>query len=103
VPTALFVVKATIPRHRERAFNRWYNDVHVPDVLKFPGVVSARRYRALLGEDRYRYMAVYELRDEKTLRAFLRSAHLVRLRRDYDRAFGRVSERARFAYTQVFP
>ena len=101
--TALFVVKATIPRARERAFNRWYDDVHVPDVLKFPGVVSARRYRALSGEDKYRYMAVYELRDERTLRAFVRSTHMVRLRRDYDRRFGRVSARARFSYRQVFP
>jgi hypothetical protein len=25
------------------------------------------------------------------------------LRRDYDRWFGKVSERARFAYTQVWP
>jgi hypothetical protein len=66
MPTVLFVVKATIASSREEAFNRWYDETHVPDVLKFPGVVSARRYRALEGEDTYQYMAVYEVRDEKT-------------------------------------
>ncbi len=101
--TALFVVKATIPRKREAAFNKWYNDKHCPQVLRYPGVVSARRYRALVGEDKYRYMAVYEMQDEKTLRAFLKSKHLVALRKDYDRSFGKVSERARFGYVQVWP
>lgn len=101
--TVLFVVKATIPRSRERAFNKWYDDTHVPDVLQFPGVVSARRYRALEGEDTYQYMAVYEVRDEKTYRALMRSSHMKALRADYDKHFGKVSERARSAWVQVFP
>jgi hypothetical protein len=101
--TVLFVVKATIPRKREAAFNRWYNTRHVPQVLRYPGMVSARRYRALMGEEKFRYLAVYELKDERTLRAFLRSSHFKVLRRDYDRWFGRVSERARQAYVQVWP
>jgi hypothetical protein len=101
--TVIFVVKATIPKRQEARFNRWYNDKHCPQVLRYPGVVSARRYRALMGEDKYQYMAVYEMQDEKTLRAFLRSRHLRELKRDYDRHFGRVSERARFGYAQVWP
>jgi hypothetical protein len=28
--TVLFIVKATIPRKREAAFNRWYNHKHCP-------------------------------------------------------------------------
>jgi hypothetical protein len=99
----LFVVKATITKDREEAFNRWYNDEHVPQVLQFPGVVSARRYRALEGEDRYRYMAVYEVRDEATYRRLMDSEHMKTLRAEYDAHFGPVSERARFAYEQVFP
>jgi antibiotic biosynthesis monooxygenase (ABM) superfamily enzyme len=101
--TVLFVVKATITKKREAAFNAWYDDTHCPQFLRYPGAVSARRYRAIMGEDRYRYMAVYEMRDEKTFRAFMRSRHFRDLKREYDRRFGKVSERARFAYTQVFP
>ena len=101
--TVLFIVKATITKEREDAFNRWYNDEHVPQFLQFPGAVSARRYRAIDGEDRYRYMAVYELRDEATYRRLMASDHMKALRAEYDKHFGAVSERARFAYEQVYP
>jgi len=101
--TTLFVVKATIPREQEAAFNRWYDEEHVPQFLRFPGAVSARRYRAIEGEDTYQYMAVYELRDEATYRRLMQSEHFKELRAEYDKHFGSVSTRARFAYVQVFP
>lgn len=98
----LFIVKATIPADKEAAFNRWYNEEHVPQVLQFPGLVSARRYKALEGEDRFQYMAVYELQDEATYRRLMSSDHMKLLRKEYDAHFP-MSERARFAYTQVWP
>jgi len=101
--TVLFVVKATIHPDQESAFNRWYNDEHVPQFLQFPGAVSARRYRKILGDDAYQYMAVYELRDEATLQRLLASDHMKALRAEYDTHFGAVSERARLGYVQVFP
>ena len=103
MPTILFVVKATIAKDREEAFNRWYNDEHVPQFLQFPGAVSARHYRALMGEERYQYMAVYEVRDEATFRRLMDGEHMRALRAEYDAQWGDVSERARFAYEQVFP
>ena len=101
--TVLFVVKATITRRKEAAFNTWYSRKHCPQFLRYPGAVSARRYKAIMGEDKYRYIAVYEMQDEKTFKAFLRSKQLEDLKKDYDRWFGTVSERARFAYVQVWP
>ncbi|MCX5908376.1 MAG: DUF4286 family protein, partial [Deltaproteobacteria bacterium] len=71
--TVLFVVKATITKDKEEAYNRWYNEEHVPMFLQFKGAVSARRYKAILGEDKYQYMAVYELQDEETLKRLLAS------------------------------
>jgi hypothetical protein len=103
MPTVLFVVKATITKDRDEAFNRWYNEEHVPQFLQFKGAVSARRYRAIMGEDKYQYMAVYELQDEATFRRLMDGEHMKQLRADYDAKFGAVSERARFAYTQVWP
>ncbi|HXH84689.1 MAG TPA: DUF4286 family protein [Candidatus Tectomicrobia bacterium] len=103
MPTALFTVKATIARERETAFNEWYNREHIPDVFKFPGVVSARRYRAIVPEDRFQYMAVYEFESEEALRRFLASDHFAWLRKEYDAHFGEVSERQRAAYVQVWP
>jgi antibiotic biosynthesis monooxygenase (ABM) superfamily enzyme len=103
MPTVLFTVKATITKDREEAFNRWYNREHCPQVLRFTGAVSAKRYRAILGEDTYQYMAVYEFQDEPTFQRFLQSPELKALVADYDAEFGGVSERARFAYVQVWP
>jgi antibiotic biosynthesis monooxygenase (ABM) superfamily enzyme len=101
--TVLFVVKATIAPEREAAFNRWYSEEHCPQFLRFPGAVSARRYRAILGEDRFQYMAVYEVQDEATFQRFLESEHFTTLKAEYDAHFGGASERARFAYVQVWP
>jgi hypothetical protein len=47
----LFVVRATITKDKEAAFNTWYNEEHAPQVLQYNGAVSARRYRKILGED----------------------------------------------------
>ncbi len=102
--TALFMVRASIPKEREAEFNRWYNEEHCPQVLQYRGAVSARRYRALLGEDKYQYLAVYEFQDQPTLERFLELEHFAELRREYDAHFGGgVSERARSTYVQVWP
>jgi antibiotic biosynthesis monooxygenase (ABM) superfamily enzyme len=99
----MFMVRATITRDKEAAFNRWYNEEHVPQVLQFNGAVSARRYRKILGDDRFEYMAVYEFASEEAFRRFETSDHLKTLVKEYDAHFGGVSERARSAYVQVWP
>ena len=101
--TVLFTVKASITPDQEEAFNRWYNTEHCPELLQFKGALSARRYKAIMGEDRYHYMAVYEFESEDTFQRFLGSDHLATLKKKYDAAFGRVSERVRSAYVQVWP
>ena len=103
MPVALFVVKATITPEREQAFNEWYNHEHIPDVFKFKGVVSARRYKAIMPEDKFQYVAVYEFESEETLQQFLKSEHFAWLKRETDTHFGDVCERQRAAYVQVWP
>jgi hypothetical protein len=99
----LFVVRATIPRDREAAFNKWYNEEHLPQVLRYNGAISGRRYRKVTGEDKYSYMAVYEFASEEVLQKFLQSDALKELRAEYDRHFGDVSERTGQGWVQVFP
>ena len=103
MPTALFTVKATITSDREKAFNEWYNHEHIPDVFKFKGVVSARRYKAIMPEDKFQYVAMYEFESEETLQQFLKSDHMAWLKKEYDAHFGDVSERQRAVYVQVWP
>lgn len=99
----LFVVRATIAVDREPAFNKWYNEEHLPQVLRFNGAVSGRRYRKVFGEDKYEYMALYEFASEAVLQQFLQSQALKELRAEYDKHFGDVSERTGQAWVQVFP
>ena len=101
--TVLFVVRATITADQEEAFNRWYNTEHCPQLLRYRGAVSARRYKAIMGENKYQYMALYEFESEATFEAFQRSDHLAELIGEYDRNFGAASERARSAFVQVWP
>jgi hypothetical protein len=47
-------------------FNRWYDDVHLADVLRIPGFVRARRYRLAATDppqrkSTHQYLAVYEV------------------------------------------
>lgn len=61
------LIAMTNPKEgQDEAFNAWYDDVHIGDVFKLPGVVGAQRYR--LSDSQYRdeemewkYMAVYEI------------------------------------------
>jgi antibiotic biosynthesis monooxygenase (ABM) superfamily enzyme len=99
----IFVVRATITKDREAAFNKWYNEEHAPQVLQYNGAVSARRYRKILGEDKFQYMAVYEFASEAVFRKFMESDHLKTLVKEYNANFGETSERERSAYVQIWP
>ncbi len=56
-------------------FNDWYDRIHLPDVLKVPGVVAAQRYK-LTDEQRrttrpdYGYMAAYEVETDDLQKTF---------------------------------
>ena len=66
---------------REEAFNRWYDEVHIADLLRVPGIVGARRSELtqeqltmetgdpeLCGPERigarHRFLAVYEIESD---------------------------------------
>ena len=44
---------------REQEYNTWYDEVHIPQLLTFDGIVGARRLRPVNGEGPY--VAIYEL------------------------------------------
>lgn len=63
----LVVYTKPLSPDQEDAFNTWYDDTHVPDVLRVEGIVAATRYRVAAAQPPgtelpvQRYMAVYEL------------------------------------------
>jgi hypothetical protein len=52
---------------KDDEFNEWYDNTHIPDILKIPGMVSAQRYdlrplaRDQEKEPEYRYVTIYEV------------------------------------------
>ncbi len=45
---------------KEEQFNKWYNDVHLPENFKFKGMKKAARYRRI-GDNKNapKYLAIY--------------------------------------------
>jgi hypothetical protein len=61
VPRGLLVVRSRpVSPEREDEYNAWYSGVHVADLLRVPGFVSARRFRRV-GEGESDYLALYEV------------------------------------------
>ncbi|MGD9142392.1 MAG: hypothetical protein PVG61_00950 [Dehalococcoidia bacterium] len=48
---------------REDEFNDWYSNIHLPDMLEVPGMISATRWASAEDkeEQRRKYLALYEL------------------------------------------
>jgi hypothetical protein len=63
---ALLLVMLDIdPAIDDDDFNRWYFAEHIAERLACPGVLAARRFRAVVGEPRY--LALYELESPQAL------------------------------------
>jgi hypothetical protein len=39
-----WIVLTNATQGSDATFNDWYDDVHIPDLLRVPGIVSARRF-----------------------------------------------------------
>ena len=86
----LLIVMAKVKPEDEEAFNKWYNEDHLPKAIeRFPGVLSGRRYKTLEGEEEYRYLAMYEFENYDTMHATVHSEVIQRLIQEYDEAFGK--------------
>jgi hypothetical protein len=58
------VITVDVAEPHAADFDRWYSDVHVPEILACPGWRGARRYESLDGDPHF--LAVYGLDDERT-------------------------------------
>jgi hypothetical protein len=61
----LSIVSVDVEKAVEDEFNRWYNEVHVGEVLSCPGWISGARYVSTEGEPRY--LAIYEMESEDAM------------------------------------
>ena len=63
--TTLFMVRSNPKPGQETAFNDWYTDVHLPEVLGIQGFLSAQRFTlnaAQIQSDQAQgYLAIYKI------------------------------------------
>ena len=61
LPPYVYVVEATVDPAHEAEVSAWYEDVHIPELVGFPGIISARRYVADDGSGGRRFVTVVGL------------------------------------------
>ena len=76
----IFIVETKIDPENEEKFNEWFDKVHIPLILKIPGVLKAQRYKVINTEDdRGKYLAIYDLENEEAIKKWegpeLKTAH----------------------------
>jgi hypothetical protein len=85
----LLIIMAKVPLEKEEAFNRWYNEEHLPRALeRLPGAISGRRYRIMEGDPEYQFIALYEFESYQALDDALKSDAMKQLVEEYNEAFG---------------
>ena len=90
----VFIVMAKVKPEQEDAFNRWYDEDHMPKALnRFPGVISGRRHKIIDGGDGYNYMAIYEFESEAKLNETMKSDALQGLIQEFNDTFGEVDRK----------
>jgi antibiotic biosynthesis monooxygenase (ABM) superfamily enzyme len=67
----------------EAKFNKWYDEIHIPMLLKFDGMLGVIRYRLCGGgEGQAKYLAVYEFKNQAAMDGFQKSAELAAAREE---------------------
>jgi hypothetical protein len=67
MPHYQYVVFTNAKEATDAEFNKWYDDVHLDEMLEVPGVIAASRSRFTPQDDtnpRHLYLAVYEIQSE---------------------------------------
>ena len=62
------VVATECAAGKEEFFNKWYNETHIPMLMKYKGIKKVTRYK-LTGEvqGQAKYLAIYEFADKQTM------------------------------------
>lgn len=101
----LVMVRTDIRPEIEAAWNEWYDSRHIPDRLKIPGFLSARRYVAVEGEPKY--VSVYDLASTGVLASDpylkLRDEEYASPPESFERITGQLPNISRGLYRQIFP
>ncbi len=102
-PLPLLVVELPVPSGREEDWNRWYHEVHIPDVLRsVDGAVRSRRYRLVAGDDTFRYLVHHEFESVEKLRHYHDSTQVNERWQDYEQQWGLPARYRRRSFEPIF-
>ena len=65
--TTLYMVRSNPVEGKEDEFNRWYSNVHLPEVLQIDGFQTAQRFRLTeqqMQPQSHGYLAIYNINSE---------------------------------------
>jgi uncharacterized protein (TIGR02118 family) len=88
---------------KEEEFNKWYNETHVPDALKAPGIIRGNRYVAIRArEGQPKYLAIYEVESEEAIDSILVSPEMGKAKEDFHARWALyTSDRSSFWYKLI--
>ena len=73
----MHMVSVQCKPENEAKFNHWMDEVHIPLLLKFQGLISATRYKSLYPSNEYaRYMTQYIFESKEAFKAYEASPEL---------------------------
>ena len=62
MPAFMLVVGSNAVPGQEKAYDEWYVNQHIPDLLNIPGIVAAQRLALLDGyKCNHKYLALYQV------------------------------------------
>ena len=102
MPATFFVVRATVSDSSKRAaFDKWYENEHLPDAAKSWGVKKAWRFWSLT--DPAVHQATYQFDDAASLERAMKGEDMKRLVADFNRDWPDVTRtRDTFVLVQEF-
>ncbi len=77
------VVRANIEPAVMEEFLRWYESVHLPNVMRIPGIVRA--YRSNCHRRGINWTALYEMSGDEVIQVAFNSAEAAQARQDWER------------------
>ena len=73
----IFIVATQPQPEVEQKFNKWYNEIHIPMLLKFKGLKGVKRGKLMsAGSEAPAYLALYEFDNTADVAAFNKSAEM---------------------------
>ncbi len=101
--TALYHLVIEVEPGAEDAWNRWHEDVHIPEVLREPGFLTCEKWKDTekAPDGWARYLCSYTMTGLDAVRAYTASDAAKRLRADSLSRFGTVTRISRQVLTGV--